>query len=116
MQQKIPKAYVIAVTMGYGHLRPAYALRDMAFLGHRPNHGRGIINADDYPGIPLEDKKMWETIRRGYEFVSRFKRIPIIGEATFDLMDHLQEIAGFYPRRDLSAPNIVGNYLLKKDT
>ncbi|OGL65689.1 hypothetical protein A3B21_03310 [Candidatus Uhrbacteria bacterium RIFCSPLOWO2_01_FULL_47_24] len=104
MSSIIPKAYVIAVTMGYGHLRPAYALKDMAYIGHGLDHGRGIINADDYPGIPPEDKKMWETIRRGYEFVSRFKRIPIIGEATFDLMDHLQEIAGFYPRRDLTKP------------
>src|SRR3989338_6465186 len=101
MSSIIPKAYVIAVTMGYGHLRPAYALKDMAYIGHGLDHGRGIINADDYPGIPPEDKKMWETIRRGYEFVSLFKRIPIIGEATFDLMDHLQEIAVFYPPRDL---------------
>ncbi len=100
---KIPKAYVVAVTMGYGHLRPAYALRDMAD-GSPLGRGHGVINADDYPGIPESDKKMWETIRNGYEFVSRFKRIPLIGDATFKLMDHMQEIAGFYPRRDLTKP------------
>lgn len=103
MKAKIPKAYIVAVTMGYGHLRPAYSLRDMAD-GNPLGNAHGVINADDYPGIPEEDKKMWETIRKGYEFVSRFKRIPVIGEATFDLMDHLQEIAGFYPRRDLTKP------------
>lgn len=96
MVQKIPKAYVVAVTMGYGHLRPAYALNDMA-VG-------GVINADEYPGIPDNDKHMWETIRKGYEFVSRFKRIPVVGDAVFNMMDHMQEIAGFYPRRDLTKP------------
>lgn len=92
--------------MGYGHLRPAYALRDMAapLPGIKKPEHNGVISADDYPGIPEEDKKMWETIRKGYEFVSRFKRIPVIGDATFKLMDHMQEIAGFYPRRDLTRP------------
>lgn len=104
--QRIPKAYVVAVTMGYGHLRPAYALRDMAvpMPGTKKSAHNGVISADDYLGIPEEDKKIWETIRKGYEFVSRFKRIPIIGDATFKLMDHMQEIAGFYPRRDLTRP------------
>ncbi len=103
---KIPKAYIVAVTMGYGHMRPAYALRDMAVPvpGVKKHEGNGVISADNYPGIPDNDKHMWETIRKGYEFVSRFKRIPVIGDATFKLMDHMQEIAGFYPRRDLTKP------------
>jgi len=93
---KISKAYVVAVTMGYGHLRPAYALKDIA--------EGGIISADDYPGIPESDKKMWETIQNAYHFISRFKRVPILGDAAFSIMDHMQEIAGFYPRRDLAKP------------
>lgn len=104
MSPTIPRAYVVAVTMGYGHLRPAYALRDMAVAPSGMDHGHDIINADDYPGIPAEDKKMWETIRRGYEFISRFKRVPIVGEAAFEVMDYMQKIAGFYPRRDLTKP------------
>jgi len=115
MIKKIPTAYVVAVTMGYGHLRPAYALRDMAapMPGMKKHEGNGVtppfakggvISADDYPGIPPEDKKMWDTMRKGYEFVSRFKRIPILGDATFKMMDHMQEIAGFYPRRNLTKP------------
>ena len=95
-KSKVPKAYVVAVTMGYGHLRPAYALRDIA-VG-------GVISADDYSGIPPEDRKIWETLKAAYHFISRFKRVPILGEAVFDLMDHMQEIAGFYPRRDLTKP------------
>ncbi len=96
MMNKIPRAYVVAVTMGYGHLRPAYALRDIA--------QGGVISADDYPGIPLEDKKIWETLQHAYHFISRFKRVPVLGGAVFNLMDHMQEIAGFYPRRDLTKP------------
>lgn len=96
MPSKKIKTYVVAVTMGYGHLRPAYNLRHLA--------AHGVINADNYEGIPEDDKKIWERLRKGYEFVSRFKRIPIIGEGLFELMDELQEIASFYPRRNLARP------------
>ena len=86
----------MAVTMGYGHLRPAYNLRHLA-VG-------SVISADNYKGIPENDRKTWEKLRKAYEFVSRFKRIPIIGEGLFELMDELQEIASFYPRRNLARP------------
>ena len=79
MPGKIPKAYIVAVTMGYGHLRPASALRDMSVVPKGMDHGKGVINADDYPGIPETDKKIWETMRKGYEFISRFKRVPVLG-------------------------------------
>ena len=91
------KAWVVTVNMGYGHQRTAYPLRRFAI-------DNKIINANDYDGIPEDDKKTWESSRRFYETISRFKKVPIIGEFAFYLYNKLQEIPSFYPRRDLSKP------------
>src|SRR3989344_2559804 len=93
------KAWVIAVDMGYGHQRTAYPLRFLAF-------GKKIIIANRYKGIPKKDKAVWERARRIYEFISRFKRVPLIGGWLFSLLDRFQEILSYYPKRDLSGPNI----------
>lgn len=90
-------AYVVSVNMGYGHDRAAFALKELAY--------GGIIEANDYPGIPKKDKKLWLQSRKGYEAVSRLKPIPVVGDIAFAIMDKIQEIADFYPRRDLSDPN-----------
>ncbi|MFA5185517.1 MAG: hypothetical protein WC551_03445 [Patescibacteria group bacterium] len=92
------KVYVVSVNMGYGHERAAYGLRDLAY--------GEIITANAYPGIPKKDKKLWAESRRVYETISRLKPIPILGDMIFEVMDKLQRIAPFYPRRDLSAPNM----------
>ncbi len=92
------EAWVIAVSMGYGHQRTAFPLKFLAV-------GKKIINANDYEGIPLADKKKWETDRRGYEFISAFRRTPFIGRIAFSFFDYTQKILGFYPRRNLSKPN-----------
>jgi hypothetical protein len=84
------KAWVIAADMGYGHQRTAYPLRDIAFA-------RKVINANSYNGIPVKDKRFWRQTRFLYEFVSRFKRIPIIGNFTFSFLDRFQKIGSYYP-------------------
>lgn len=88
------KAWVVTVDMGYGHERPAFAMRDIAY-------GDPVV-ANNYPGIPKEDRKMWESSRTLYEFISRFKKVPLLGPAAFGIMDRIQRIKPFYPRRDLS--------------
>jgi len=93
-------AWIVSVNMGYGHQRTAYPLRDLA-----PD--RKIINVNDYQNIPEKDKKIWETTRRGYEFVSNFYRTPLLGKAVFSFFDRFQRILTFYPKRDLSKPNFV---------
>ncbi len=91
-------AYVVSVNMGYGHERAAYGLRDLAY--------GDIITANDYPGIPEKDKTLWRESRRFYEAISRLKPIPVIGDAIFEVMDKMQRIPQFYPRRDLSHPSL----------
>lgn len=91
------KAWVVVVNMGYGHQRTSYPLRNFAFEGK-------VINANSYQGIPETDRKIWESSRKFYEFISRFKRTPLIGNIVFSLYDKFQKIHTFYPQRDLSKP------------
>jgi hypothetical protein len=90
------KAWVISINMGYGHQRTAYALRDLAMR-------KKIINANDYNGIPSGDKVIWESSRKFYEFISRFKKAPVIGNLIFSIFDKTQKINDFYPKKDESA-------------
>lgn len=93
------KAWVIAVDMGYGHQRAAFPLKKLAYGGK-------IINASNYPGMPKSDRKIWQETKKFYEFISRFQRVPVIGKKAFDIFDKLQAILPFYPKRDLSKPNL----------
>jgi len=92
------KAWLIAVNMGYGHQRTAYPLKDLAFSGK-------VIQANDYEGISAKDRRVWETSRNVYEFVSSFKRVPLLGNFVFSILDFFQRIFSFYPKRDLSKPS-----------
>ena len=84
--------------MGYGHQRTAFPLRDLAPEGK-------VICANDYPGMPVRDRRIWETTRKIYESISRIKKIPLIGEFIFFIFDRIQKILRFYPKRDMSQPN-----------
>jgi len=97
--ESIERAWVVTVNMGYGHQRTVYPIKDLAFKGK-------VINANDYKGIPKKDKRIWESTRMFYEFISRSKRIPLVGENIFSLYDKFQKIPGFYPKRDLSKPTL----------
>ncbi len=103
------KARLISINMGYGHQRTAFALKDLAFENK-------IINANDYPGMPGVDREIWERTRKLYEFISNFRRIPLVGSFAFSVFDTFQKILNFYPRRDLSKPNFTlkGIYSLIK--
>ncbi len=92
-------AHVVAVNMGYGHERAAFALRHLA-------PGGEVIVANDYPGIPDHERRLWNAGKGLYEFVSRFKNVPLLGAAAFGVLDNMQRIPEFYPRRDCSKPSI----------
>jgi len=92
------QAWIVAVDMGYGHLRAANPLIHLA-----PE--KKIIIANNYEGIPKADRFLWESSRKFYEFFSRLNNIPLVGGYLFGIMDSLQKIKEFYPKRDLSKPN-----------
>jgi hypothetical protein len=109
IKNKNKKAWIVAADMGYGHQRAAFPLKYLS--------GGRIINANNYPGIPKEDRRWWHEGREFYEFISRFKAVPLIGDSIFDLYDRLQSIPSFYPHRDLSRPNAQVrqiDYLIRK--
>ena len=91
-------AWIVAVDMGYGHQRAAYPLRS---LDHQE-----IINANNYNGIPSNDKKIWQQSRSAYEAFTRFKSFPLLGEAVWNIFDKFQSIKSFYPRRNLTKPTL----------
>ncbi len=95
---KLSKAWLVSVDMGYGHERAAYGLKDLAY-------GPTIV-ANNYRGIPDKDRRYWRECQAFYEKVSKFKTLPIIGNFVFDAYDNLQSIPPFYPRRDMSHPNV----------
>lgn len=90
-------AWLVSVDMGYGHDRAAYPLKDLAY--------KEIIIANNYKGIPKKDAQIWKESRKFYEFISRFRHVPVVGEWAFGLFDKWQAIPAFYPKRDLSKAN-----------
>ncbi len=94
MNKKNQKVALVAVDLGYGHQRAAWPL---CFLDR---WGKMTL-ANNYVGIPDKDKETWDKGRKSYEFISRAKHIPIVGDILFWAMDQVQKIQDFYPRRDL---------------
>jgi hypothetical protein len=84
--------------MGYGHGRAAHALRDLS--------GGSVVSANRYRGIPASDRRVWHESRGLYEAISRLKPVPLVGQFLFETFDRWQQIPAFYPRRDLSKPNL----------
>jgi hypothetical protein len=108
MQKK--EAWVVAVDMGYGHQRAAYPLRHLSPTGK-------VIIANNYQGIPKGDFRFWHNGQKVYEFFSRLSNVPVFGNFLFGLLDKFQEVPPFYPKRNLSAPNLQvrqNYYLIKR--
>jgi len=91
------KINLVAADMGYGHFRAAYPLIDIAL-------GNKIVSINNYEGVPDWEKRYWEKSLKSYEKISRLKKIPILGDLVFAIMDAFQKIDPFYPKRDLSKP------------
>jgi hypothetical protein len=90
---------LVAIDMGYGHLRPAHALAD--FLGGPP-----ILLADQPPLASPGEMRQWASARRGYEFLSQAGRFPLVGSALAESLQGITSIPSLYPRRDLSRPSL----------
>src|SRR5208337_4832815 len=96
-KSRLPRAWVVTADMGLGHQRAAWPLRDMA--------EDGIMTLGRESNTDPAEHKQWQRLRRSYEFLSRTKSWPIIGNTIFALLDRLQYIPAFYPIRDMSSPS-----------
>ncbi|MFA5751433.1 MAG: hypothetical protein WC898_04080 [Candidatus Paceibacterota bacterium] len=89
---------LLAADMGYGHQRPAHALRHLS--------GGEVLIVNDYKGIEDWEKDYWVNTQSSYEKISRLKKIPLFGHLVFKVMDAFQKIRPMYPTRDLSRPSV----------
>jgi hypothetical protein len=87
---------VVAVEMGYGHLRAATPLADA--LGTR------VLKVDEPPLVAPGEDRLWARVRRGYEAISRLSQVPVAGRPLAWALDSVTDIPQLYPLRDLSAP------------
>ena len=86
---------VLAIDMGYGHLRPAAALADYLKTNVREMDRPPAGNADDL--------RFWERTRKLYEPLTRFSQLPLVGPAMRSVLEAITAIPEPWPRRDLSA-------------
>ncbi|MDO8470226.1 MAG: hypothetical protein Q7S84_04425 [bacterium] len=85
------KSWIVAASMGYGHLRAALPLLPIA-------QGGELVIANDYPGIPAHDRRVWAESEQFYNFVSRFREAGgAAGRALFGLFNRFQAIHPLAP-------------------
>jgi len=97
------RAWGGAVLMGLGHRRAAYPLRDIAH--------QGIVLYGSRRATPPQEHRIWRRLRKIYYFSSNVGKVPLIGKPLMDLLLAIQRIQPYYPRRDLSRPNLAVRYL-----
>lgn len=99
------KIHLVAADMGYGHQRAVYPLI--------PFSQEGVINLNDYRNIEDWEKKYWLNSKKAYEKISYFKKIPLLGDLVFQVMDYFQRIEKFYPQRNLRAQSLQQKLFFK---
>jgi len=87
---------IVAVAMGYGHLRPAHALADLL--------GVDVLEADRAPLSGPDEQRTWARTRYWYESLTRLSQLPLVGAPLSPLLGVLTQIPPLYPARDLSNP------------
>lgn len=91
-----PRATVVAVEMGYGHVRAAVPLADAL--------GTSVLPMDRAPLAGAAEEAVWRRTRTAYETVSRLPQLPIFGRPLAPVLDAITAIPRLHPYRDLSAP------------
>jgi len=89
-----PTAAVVAIDMGYGHLRPARTLAERL--------GGTVLHADRPPLADTEEQRHWGAIRQFYETTTRTSSLPWVGPPFRSLLNVITDIPPLYPFRDLS--------------
>lgn len=97
------KAWVVSANMGYGHLRAVFPLLKIA--------EEGIISIGINDEESPSEKILWKRLLYVYEFLSRAKGIPVIGNPVFNILDSFLRIPSFYPLRNLSYKTFQVNLL-----
>ena len=94
----INEAWIISANMGLGHQRATYPLRDIAYEGIQ------LFGEDEMSN--KKEKRLWKIFQNSYETLSRTRQLPLIGPSLFSILEKLQNISPYYPRRDQSRPSL----------
>jgi UDP-N-acetylglucosamine:LPS N-acetylglucosamine transferase len=97
------KPAVVAVDMGYGHLRAAEPLAEIL--------DAPLLELDRPPLADEEERRLWAKARAFHETTSRLSQLPVAGAPFRELLDAVTQIPPLHPRRDLSEPNAGTRYL-----
>jgi len=94
---------LVAVRMGYGHLRPAQALAELA--------GVSVREADQPPLADRRDRMLWLASRIFYEGISRLSLAPLLGRPAAAMLDAVTRIPSHDPACDLARPDAGTRWL-----
>jgi hypothetical protein len=92
------RATLVAVEMGYGHLRAAHALAEELRTE--------VVEFDRPPLASPDEQRAWQRARRVYEMLSRASQVPLAGAPLRRLLEMLTSIPHLHPARDLSSPSL----------
>ena len=98
LAHEAPRVAIVAIEMGYGHLRPARSLAHELKLE--------VLHTDRPPLADAEEQRRWAATRRLYESVSRISGIPWVGPPLRGLLNSITDIPNLYPFRDLSGATL----------
>ncbi len=90
---------VVALNMGYGHLRPAHSLAE--YLGTQ------LLEADAPEVAGPDEARLWARSRRLYEATTRWSGIPLIGAPLRMLVERYTHIPHLHPYRDQSRKTVA---------
>lgn len=94
---------VVAIDMGYGHLRPAHAIAERL--------GVAVHEVDRPPLSRESDARKWSWVRSYYENLSRASQWPAVGAPLRGLLNAVTDIESLHARRDQSRPNLGAHAL-----
>ncbi len=89
---------LVAVDMGYGHLRAAHALA--AALG------APVLELDRPPLASEAEQRRWARVRAAYEALSRSSQLPLVGRPLRRLLEAITFIPRLSAARDQSRPTL----------
>jgi hypothetical protein len=90
---------LVAVDMGYGHLRAAWPLAEAL--------ATPVLELDQPPLATSEERRRWQRSRAGYELISRASQLPLVGHGFRWLVDTLTEVPSLHGRRDHASPTVA---------
>jgi len=94
---------LVALEMGYGHLRAAWPLADRL--------GTAVLDAARPPLAPANEQRNWRRTRAAYDVISRTSQIPLLGRGPRRVLEALTAIPHLHQRADQSASTVAVSLL-----